>query len=469
MTTIDQISRDLDRLLWQTDPAVLASWQRHMLVAARMVHALGRDLTQGYLTLQAMSLVYTTLLSLVPLLAVSFSVLKGLGVHNQIEPILLKALEPLGSQGAEIANTLIGFVDKTQVGVLGSVGLVVLLYSVISLIQKIEQVFNSTWRVERARTFAQRFSRYLSVLLIAPVLFFSAVGATASLRSTDLVKRIVAVEPMGFLVESIGHALPYVLITVAFAFVYLFVPNTRVRVHSALVGALVAGVLWQAVGFVFATFMVGSTKYAAIYSGLAILILFMIWVYIAWLIVLIGANIAFYVQYPEYLATRSRDLRLSNRLRERVALMIGGRIAYNYYTGAPPWSAEALSHAMQLPGTNTERVLGMLETGGFVIQTASRPPCYVPARAPETIRLTRLLAHIRRHEEIVGGFRAARPCGVIADVEQRVDKAVIGALRGMTLKHLADRIGATDQAVVESVTELLPAEKPIPGDDSRID
>jgi hypothetical protein len=112
---------------------------------------------------------------------------------------------------------------------------------------------------------------------------------------------------LGFLVSNLERLIPYLLITLAFAFIYMFVPNTRVRLRSALIGALVAGVLWQSIGYMFANFMAGSTQYAAIYSGLAIVILFMIWVYIAWLIVLVGASIAFYDQYPEYLGATTRE------------------------------------------------------------------------------------------------------------------------------------------------------------------
>ena len=228
-------------VLWNQRLDRLPRWQARFVWLGRLIYALARDLTQGYLTLQAMSLVYTTLLSLVPLLAVSFSVLKGFGVHNQIEPVLLSALAPLGERGTEITRQIIGFVDNMQVGVLGSVGLALLIYTVIVLIQKIEEAFNYTWRVHRPRSFTQRFSRYLSVLLVGPVLFFSALGLTASVRSTAFVQMVMAIEPMGSLLEWAGRLVPFLMISLAFAFVYVFVPNTRVRLRSALIGALAAG------------------------------------------------------------------------------------------------------------------------------------------------------------------------------------------------------------------------------------
>ncbi|RKZ76850.1 MAG: hypothetical protein DRQ57_02255 [Gammaproteobacteria bacterium] len=142
--TFGKVKKFINRLVWAKN--VLSSYKRTGLTRTlRTIHAVLRDLTHGQLSLQAMSLVYTTLLSLVPLLAVSFSMLKGLGVHNQIEPLMLNFLAPLGEKGVEITARVIGFVENVNVGVLGSLGIVFLLYTVISLIYKIETVFNFTW------------------------------------------------------------------------------------------------------------------------------------------------------------------------------------------------------------------------------------------------------------------------------------------------------------------------------------
>jgi len=441
MSELADLSGNLQRLLWGTDIHQLSPWRRRGVHLLRFIHAILRDFTQGYVTLQAMSLVYTTLLSLVPLLAVSFSVLKGFGVHNQIEPLLLNALAPLGEQGAEITQRIIGFVDNMKVGVLGSLGMAMLLYTVISLIQKIEQAFNYTWRVKKPRSFAQRFSQYLSVLMVGPVLFFSAVGLTASVRSTAFVQTVMALEPLSSFLSIVGRLIPYLMISLAFAFVYVFVPNTRVNVRSAMVGAFVAGALWQSVGWIFATFMAGSTKYTAIYSSLAILILFMIWIYIAWLILLIGASIAFYHQHPEYLTIRGRELALSNRLRERLALLIGEKIARNHYSGDPPLTSEELSRAIGLPESNVQETLNILEAGGFLMHTDKDPPCYLPAHSPTTISVKTLLDHVSCYRE--GSADGCGDRGGAADVgvgalERRIDTAVAQALEGLTLRDLAD-------------------------------
>jgi len=446
MGTEARISTDLKALLWPSDPDNAPIRQRWMLSTGRMLYAVGRDLIDGRLTLHATSLAYTTLLSLVPLLAVSFSVLKGFGVHNQLEPVLLEALHPLGSEAQEIVQHLINYVDNTDVRVLGSVGVAVLLYSVLSLISKIERVFNDNWRIDEPRPIGERFTRYLSVLLVGPVLFFSAVGATASLRTNLLFQRAVEIEPVSWAVDSAEQMVPLLLITLTFVFAYMFVPNTRVRLRSALIGGLVAGVLWEVIGQFFAMFMAGSTKYAAIYSSLAILILFMMWVYIAWLILLVGAAVAFYNQYPEYLGTGARGLRLSNRLRERLALMISARIAARHFDGSPPCTADGLSHELGIPTTNVRNLLKILQQGDIIVRTADKPPRYVPAHAPETLTLEELLRAVRRWGEDSTNPISPPPTPAIDALDRQLTAAAESVLGPLTLKDLAEPPAETNPA-----------------------
>src|SRR5690606_4261281 len=156
----------------------------------RYVYALARDLVRGDLTLRAMSLVYTTLLSIVPLMALSFSVLKGLGYHRDLEPVIYGFLEPLGERAAELTGQIMAFVDNVRSGVLGSIGLVFLLYPVITMVQKVEESFNFIWRVDQPRSFGRRFSEYLSVMIVGPAVIVAALGLLATLNATDLMRQV---------------------------------------------------------------------------------------------------------------------------------------------------------------------------------------------------------------------------------------------------------------------------------------
>lgn len=425
------------RAIWGVDLRALAWPRRAAVKAVRVAHNLAVELAEGDLTLRAMSLVYTTLLSLVPLLAVSFSMLKAFGVHNQIEPLLLNFLAPLGEKGVEFTARIIDFVENVKVGVLGSLGLAMLIYTVVSLVQKIEGAFNFIWRIDRPRRFVRRFSDYMSVILIGPVLVVSALGVTATLMGTDVVQSVVAIEPIGSLVRFASRLLPYVLMCAAFTFIYIFMPNTKVNFTSALAGGLIAGTLWQSGGWFFASFVASSGKYTAIYSGFAIIVIFMIWLYLSWLIVLLGAQIAYYHQHPALLSARHASGRLSNQGRERLAIMLMMMIGYNYYYNRGLWTVDRLAQDLAVPPQSLQYVLGILERQGFVSQSGDEPPGYYPTRDIETITLRQLLDVIRRADDSVYDALRTRPERAQVDsVLQRVDAAIGDALAEQTIKDL---------------------------------
>lgn len=424
------------RVIWDAVPGRL-SWPRRAAVnAMRIIQCIAIELAKGDLTLRAMSLVYTTLLSLVPLLAVSFSMLKAFGVHNQIQPLLLNVLSPLGEQGVEFTRRIIDFVENVEVGVLGSLGLAMLIYTVVSLVQKIESAFNFIWRIDQPRRLARRFSDYMSVILVGPVLVFSALGITAAVMGTDLVRSLVAVEPIATLVAIGGAVLPYVLVCAAFTFIYVFIPNTRVNFSAALTGGLIAGVLWETSGWLFAAFVASSTQYAAIYSGFAILITFMIWLYLSWLIVLLGAQIAYYQQHPAMLNVRPAGEPLSNQSRERLAILLMTMIGYNYFHRRGPWTQERLAQELGVMPRSLRYLLDILDKHGFIGRTGDDPPAYYPARDIETVGLHELLAAVRQADAAEENVNGRIEPKQVAAVMQRIDAAIGEALAGQTIKDL---------------------------------
>lgn len=427
----------VERFVWGSELRSL-SWPRRWLVRIlRFAYVLVRDMAAGELNLRAMSMVYTTLLSVVPLLAFSFSVLKGFGVPDRLEPMLYNFLAPLGPKGEEVAGHIMGFVANMKVGVLGSVGLILLVYTVLSLLQKIEAAFNFVWRIEELRGFAQRFSNYLSVILVGPLLVFSALGITASALNNSLVQRLMEIEPFGTVIIELTKLLPYLLVVSAFTFVYSFIPNTRVKLHAAAIGGLVAGILWQSTGWAFALFIASSSKYAAIYSSFAILVLLLIWLYINWLVLLLGAQIAFYVQNPQYLTQTRVRLGLSNRLQERLSLILMYHIADHHHRNRPAWTAPALAEHLDLPLGPLQRLIRALVQHGYLSETNADPPAYLPARDIATIRLADLIDDIRttdesrflRRERIV-------PLAAVDTVIDKLNQARSQALGDMRLSDL---------------------------------
>jgi len=382
----------------EADPRSLAadrSWLRGPLSALAVAGAAGRDLLSGELTLRAMSLVYTTLLSLVPLLAISFSMLKALGIHNRVEPLLAELLEPLGAQGREITQRIIDFVDNIEVGVLGFLGVLLLLYTVISLLQKIEQALNYIWQVTRTRNFIQKVRDYLAAVVIGPVLIVAGTGAIGALMSSAVVQSVTEIGPIGELVAFAGRFTSFVLIVGAFTFLYVFLPNTRVRLAPALVGGITAGLLWSLAGWAFGTFIAGATKYTAVYSAFATLIFFMIWLHLVWLIVLMGSSVAYYVQNPHAMGVRRDNPRYAIALIETAALAALYHILQAWYAGEKAPDASALNAKTRLPMPLLNDVLGCLERAGLLERTDWGAGGYRPGRPPEATPLKRALDAVR--------------------------------------------------------------------------
>jgi membrane protein len=427
----------IERFVWQK-AAERARWQRALTGTLQLLWAVTRDLASGQLTLRAMSLVYTTLLSLVPLLAISFSILKGFGVHNQIEPFLFNALEPLGERREEIVARIIGFVDNVQVGVLGSVGFLLLFYTVVSLMQKIELAFNEVWQISRKRTLAERFKDYLSVIIVGPVLVFSSIGITATVMSDPLMETVTRMPGVGWVLELLGRLVPILMVVLAFTFIYIFVPYTRVRALPAFTGGLVAGVLWNTLGLVFAGFVAQANRYTAIYSGFATPILFMIWLYVGWLTLLIGATIAFYRQHPEYLAGRQLTSHFSAADRDRLALGAVYLIGRRFYAGEPPLSVEDLAKALEVPVDAVEQALDPLEARGLVAATDHAPPAYLPGCPWERASVEDVLraSYAARRADAPQMHVGVTMPAVDAVLERR-DAVTAATFAGVSLKALA--------------------------------
>ncbi|BAN36243.1 Ribonuclease BN [Sulfuricella denitrificans skB26] len=425
----------IDKVVWGVQESPL---KPRVLRVVRTVLVLSHDLARGQLTLRAMGLVYTTLLSIVPLLALSFSVLKAFGVYNQILPMLLNFLSPLGEKGEEIAHSIVQFIEKMNVGVLGAVGLALLVYTSISLMQKIEESLNHIWHIPRPRPLGERFSRYISVLMVGPILVFSALGITATVMNVEVVRELLAIDVLGQTIQAVSRLIPYLLVISAFTFVYIFIPNTRVRFVPALLGGIAGGIAWQTAGWAFATFVVSSNQYAAIYSGLAILILFMIWLYLNWLILLFGASVAFYVQHPEYLYAGGGEPRLSNRMRERVGLSVMSLVAGRFIAGERMPSLLEFTRLLGVPMHALEVILDALESRELIMQSSDDPPVYMPARDPSLISVTQVIETVRA----AGEERFLSPEGLPApqpvdDLLGRVQQAVESSVGEMTLRELA--------------------------------
>jgi len=405
-----------------------------MLRVLRYPAAIARDWLAGDISVQAMSLAYTTLLSLVPLMVFSFAILKGIGARTDLHFVLHEFFRPLGGAADQLTETVMSFVANMRGDVLGSIGLVFLTYTVLSTIKKVETSFNFVWRIDRARSFARRFTEYLSVMIIGPILLAVALGLLGSAARSSAAQWLNSIPYLAWLSRALGSLLPYLIVTVVFTFMYAFIPNTRVELRAALIGGVTGGIVWALVGQVFTAVLLYSSQMMAVYTGFAIVLTTLIWVYLSWLILLIGAELAFYVQFPQYLPLGHQSAAPQGRDREQLGLSIMYLIARDYRLGLPQWDVRRLATELEVPTAALASLLASLEKAGLLVATEKEQ--FLPGRDAGSILVSAIIAAVRTPPASGRPARALRTVTPAAQLMAQIDVALRRELGERSLKDL---------------------------------
>jgi len=401
----------------------------------RYPYALLRDLSRGQINLYAMGLVYATLLSLVPLIAFAFAVLKAFGAHRELEPIILEFFKPMGGTAEEFTRKVMEFADSVSTGLVGSVGLALLLWTLLGTIKKVEDGFNFLWRVEEPRSFARRVTEYVALLIVGPIVVVSFIGlshnaletASAGItRYMPFFERLVAVS------QKVS---PYFMVAAIFTAVYMFVPNTKVKWKPALIGGITAGILWAAVGQLFTALVVYSTRLTVVYAGFAIIVAALLWTYFGWLILLVGAQLSFYVQNRNYLRMGLTELRLSAVQREQLTLKIMFLIGRAYHDGKTRWTIDGLAHELGMPGIAISRLVHALEDAHLI--TLADDERLLPARDLGQISIQEIVDISRNEKAGQVGWRNIKIPAVDA-ISKTMDDAWRKSCGEMTLRDLIE-------------------------------
>jgi membrane protein len=408
-----------------------------VLRVLRYPAAIARDWLAGDISVQAMSLAYTTLLSLVPLMVFSFAILKGIGARTDLHFILHEFFRPLGSAADQLTETVTTFVANMRGDVLGSIGLIFLTYTVLSTIQKVETSFNFVWRVDRARSFVRRLTEYLSVMIIGPILLAVALGLLGSAARSTAALWLDSIPYLAWLFRALGRLLPYAIVTVVFTFMYAFIPNTRVELRAALIGGVTGGIVWALVGQVFTAVLLYSSQMMAVYTGFAIVLTTLIWVYLSWLILLIGAELAFYVQFPQYLPLGHQSAALQGSDREQLGLSIMYLIARDYLLGLTLWDARRLAAELEVPTAALASLLDSLEKAGLLVSTDKEQ--FLPGRDARGILISAIIAAARTPPTSGRPAPAIRTVTPAAQLMAQIDGAMRRELGERSLKDLIDQ------------------------------
>lgn len=422
-------------------PTTLPNWSREVLHKSWV---LIKDVLQSFQAdqglLRAAALTFATMLSIVPFLAVAFSISKGFGFQNTeyIRTFLMKI-----SAGREtVVEHIVSYINNTHVGTLGALGVALLLITVFSMLGHIEQSLNTIWGVKRQRTLTRKFSDYLSVTLVCPLLVIAALSFSASLESSVLVQKILSFSVFSYFYLAFLKLLPIVLVSLALFFVYLFIPNTRVEVKNCLVGAFLAGVLWHLVQKMFITYQIGVGKYNAIYGSFAQLPLFLIWLYISWIIILLGAEICYCIGHDQKEARGDKSGEYTLESRERIALALMIVLTRRFLKGSGVVAYQDLVSTLRASGTLVKQTLDGLTTLGFVVAVCGqKEEGYCLAGSPERYRVVAFLRSFKGYR----GEADPEPWSDRAGESQVLDKMYETLAQTELNLSLAELAGSMDR------------------------
>jgi len=400
--------------------------------ALRVWHVLNRAV-EGFIynndLLRASALTFTVALSIVPILALAFSAVKGFGGAERLRPLVEQYLA-LGSSSTQ----LMGYVENVNAAALGSAGGAFLLITVISTMGTVEQALNTIFNVPQSRSYFRKFSDYLSVLFTVPFLIVAALGVTAVFS--------VRISQFPFVTQL----LPYLFVWAGFFFLFVFFPYTKVHYVPALIGSFVTAVLFQLAQWGYVRFQVGVANYRAIYGALATLPIFLVWIYIAWAVILFGAELTASVQrgdVPPMPGPMSPDFLFSATMHILI------RLADRAYHGGEDVTSWTLARELYVAEAAISPILDGLKAGGFVIEAD-----------PSTGSLNQGLFLARQSSTIVlaDAFKSVDFDQGASDGDPRVDRvlAKMGAVRNDLLKTITlEDIRSPEAKAVDQETAAI--------------
>lgn len=378
--------------LWETPLKKLSFFKKYSYAFLRSILLTIYGIKKHILFLHAAALTYVSLMSMVPMFALMFSVSKGLGAQNRLRENIHNWLMAMPEQIQTFIETIFIYVDRTDFSALGVIGLLLLFYSSVSVLSNIEHTFNGIWSVQRSRPFFRKIADYISVIFIIPILLMGATSLHTALQSPHILDFLshhlgpmVGVYKKGVIFTS------SIIIWFTFAFLYIFIPNRKVNFIPAFLGGIVAGELWQLIQWLYIHGQISLTKYNAIYGAFAIIPIFLIWLYAVWIVVLLGAEISFSIQNcATEKAWFSRDLKLNYSTTKFLSVWICAELWKHFQSNNGSWSAKKFMDRFNLAENMVMPVIRLLEENA-IISSSGKQMHYLPLKNIATLSIDEVL------------------------------------------------------------------------------
>ena len=354
--------------IWQIHLKNYPPSKSFLLRQLRIIVLAVRGFDEDKCKFRASALTFYSLLSVVPVIAMMFGVAKGFGLEKRVETELMQKMHAQKEVAEKIINFSNSLLENASGGFIAGVGVVFLFWAIIKVLSNIENSFNDIWGVKTPRRIGRKFSDYLSMMLVCPFLLVMASSATVviSTQVQVVIQKFSIFSALGPFILFLLKLLPYCTIWIMFTFVFIFMPNTKVKLKAGLLAGVVAGTIFQLTQWIYINFQIGAAKYSAIYGSFAALPLFLLWLQVSWLVILFGAELSFAHQNVETYEFEQDYLAASYSFKKLLSLLITHLLVKNFCKGEQPWHVERISHTLEIPIRLVRQILFELAQSGIL-------------------------------------------------------------------------------------------------------
>ncbi|HVN58917.1 MAG TPA: YihY/virulence factor BrkB family protein [Bacteroidales bacterium] len=393
--------KEINDSIWHTPISELSSKKRILIKQLRIIVLAARGFTNNKVQIRASALTFYSVLSIVPLAAIAFAISKGFGLEQNLTQQLTKSL----SSQQEVLNWILPIAQNalkaTNGGYIAGIGMIVLFWSVMSLLNHIEGAFNQIWEIKIPRAWYRKFTDYLTIMLIAPVLLIlsSSVTVFINTKLTDYMAKAPILDIFKPAIAILIQVAPYLLIWLILTLLFIVMPNTKVRFGSALVAGVVSGTILQFLQWFYIDLQFGISKMSMLYGSFAAIPLFIVWLQMSWTVVLLGAEIAFANQNVSRYEFESEARNISLYQKRVLTIMIMHMIIRNFMEGKTPLSSESLSLTLKTPVRLVRDIVQDLNKAGLVsivITNDSKERHFQPAMDINVLTVSYVLSKLDR-------------------------------------------------------------------------
>ncbi len=385
---LHRVRRFISEDIWDVEINSLSWLRRAWINTVRVLHLIYKGFIENECPLHASALTFISLMSIVPILALAMAVLRGLKAGEAAEQWIMQSIEMMPEQFQQFVVNILEYVGNTNFTTLGGIGLAFLFVTVIMVMGSVEKSFNRVWGVSASRNILRKFSGYISILIVVPVLVMAATTANAILTSPGIAQLIQArLGPASFLYMESRTMTPLLATWAAFIFLYKFMPNTYVRPMPAIFSGIIGGSLWIGWQWLYINLQVGVNQYNKIYGTFASIPIFLIWLYVSWQIVLLGAEVGFAFQNYATYKMEQRAHSASPQSRIMLALSIMCRAAQSMLDDLPQFETTVYGRAHLIPVRLINEVVDSLALAGLLAPVAETNGRYLMTKLPEKVAI----------------------------------------------------------------------------------